>query len=155
MVLTPLGSMVSQLAGAQRWPGPGSGRVQRHEYRHAVRRSIITGNYWKKQEVGSIVVRIVRPLWRQVSKVIGSGKGQDSALTRWPARRGYDGHRGAGAGAGADAERVRLLPAAVLPGVGGPALGGEQRHGGRRPAAPAGRRRGRCRPAAARRRGKG
>ena len=35
----------------------------------------------------------------------------------------HDGHRGAGAGAGADAQRVRLLPPAVLPGVGRPAVG--------------------------------
>ena len=60
-----------------------------------------------------------------------------------------------GAGPGADAQRVRLLPAAVLPGVGRSALGSRRRHGRRRPAAPARRRRRRSRPAPGRRRAEG
>src|SRR5690606_18591610 len=50
------------------------------------------------------------------------------------ARGGRHDYRTAGTGAGKDAQRVRLLPAAVLSGVGRPVVGGQRRR--RRRAAP-------------------
>src|SRR6266568_7108991 len=83
--------------------------------------------YWNLLELTGKWYGVALPLSQYVASwVVVSARG------RRPAGRGYDdGHGGAGAGAGPDAERVRLLSQAVLPGMGRPALGTEQRHGRR------------------------